>query len=75
MAFGETVGRFIGTPDKAFFYGIDHEHLRCVMPEIVFVIFQMTFAVIAPAIIFGAGWCTFPSATGSGAKGGCINWG
>ena len=54
LAFGDTVGWFIGMPDKAFFYGIDHEHLRGDMPEIVFVIFQMTFAIIAPAIIVGA---------------------
>ena len=54
LAFGDTVGWFIGMPDKAFFYGIDHGHLRGDMPEIVFVIFQLTFAIIAPAIIVGA---------------------
>ena len=54
LAFGETIGWFIGMPDKAFFYTINHEHLRGNLPEIVFVIFQMTFAIIAPAIIVGA---------------------
>ena len=54
LAFGETVGWFIGMPDKAFFYNINHEHLRDNLPEIVFVMFQMTFAIIAPAIIVGA---------------------
>ena len=54
LAFGDTVGWFIGMPDKAFFYGIDHEQLRGNIPEIAFVMFQMTFAIIAPAIIVGA---------------------
>ena len=36
LAFGETIGWFIGTPDKAFFYSINHEHPRGNLPEIVF---------------------------------------
>ena len=41
-------------PDKVFLYGIYREHLRGEMPQIVFVIFQMTFVIIAPATMVGA---------------------
>ena len=54
LAFGDTIGWVIGMPDKAFFYTINDEHVRGNLPEIVFVMFQMTFAIIAPAIIVGA---------------------
>ncbi|MCY4365720.1 MAG: ammonium transporter [Chloroflexi bacterium] len=54
LAFGETIGWFIGMPDKAFFYSIHQGHVRGNLPEIVFVMFQKAFAIIAPAIIVGA---------------------
>ena len=54
LAFGDTIGWVIGTPEKAFLYSITHGHSREGLPEIVFVMFQMTFAIIAPAIIVGA---------------------
>ena len=54
LAFGETVGGVIGAPFNVFFFGIDHEHMRGNLPEIVFAIFQLTFAIIAPAVIVGA---------------------
>ena len=54
LAFGDSVGWVIGMPDKAFFITINHEHVRGNLPEIAFVMFQMTFAIIAPAIIVGA---------------------
>lgn len=54
LAFGDTIGWVIGMPDKAFFLTINSEHVRGNLPEIVFVMFQMTFAIIAPAIIVGA---------------------
>ena len=57
LAFGDSLFWFIGTLDKAFFLGISPESVYPMhpnIPEIVFVIFQMTFAMIAPAIIVGA---------------------
>ncbi len=54
LSFGESLGWFIGIPYKAFFLGITSESMRGTIPEIVFVIFQMTFAMIAPVIIVGA---------------------
>lgn len=54
LAFGETLGGFIGMPDKAFFYTINQGNVRGNLPEIVFIMFQMAFAIIAPAIIVGA---------------------
>ena len=56
LAFGDSLFWFIGTLDKAFFLGISPESVYPMhpnIPEIVFVIFQMTFAMIAPAIIVG----------------------
>ncbi|MBZ0104687.1 MAG: ammonium transporter [Sulfuricella denitrificans] len=49
---------FIGGLDKMFLYGIDVNALTgnagANIPETVFVIFQMTFAIITPALITGA---------------------
>ncbi|MDR0535635.1 MAG: ammonium transporter [Puniceicoccales bacterium] len=52
-------GKFIGNLDKAFLAGIggkggfSYDHLVGV-PENVFVVFQLTFAIITPALILGA---------------------
>ena len=57
MAFGESLFWFIGTLENAFFLGIAPKTVHPEtpnLPEMVFVIFQMTFAMIAPAIISGA---------------------
>ena len=57
LAFGESLFWFIGTLENAFFLGIAPETVHPEtpnLPEMVFVIFQMTFAMIAPAIISGA---------------------
>ena len=54
LAFGDTLGWVIGIPGKAFLLGIEPGDLRGNLPEIVFLIFQMTFAIIAPVIIVGA---------------------
>jgi len=51
---GGSVNSFIGGFDKAFLTGIGTDTLSGSIPEIVFVIFQMTFAVITPALIVGA---------------------
>ena len=45
---------FIGGLDKAFLAGVARESLVMTIPETVFVTFQMTFAIITPALIVGA---------------------
>ena len=47
-------GLFIGNLDKAFLASIPRGGLRGTIPEIVFFMFQATFAVITPALIVGA---------------------
>ena len=44
----------IGDFSKAFLYGIDAGTLSGDIPEPLFFIFQMTFAIITPALIVGA---------------------
>jgi Amt family ammonium transporter len=45
---------FIGSFDKALFGGVTRESLTLAIPETVFATFQMTFAIITPALIVGA---------------------
>jgi Amt family ammonium transporter len=45
---------FIGGFDKAFMAGITADTLSGSIPEILFFVFQMTFAIITPALIVGA---------------------
>ena len=45
---------FIGGLDKAFFAGLTRDSLTLTIPESVFATFQMTFAIITPALIVGA---------------------
>ena len=56
LAFGDGGGAnaWIGSFDKAFLSGIGTATLSGTIPETVFVMFQMTFAVITPALIVGA---------------------
>ena len=54
LAFGDTIGGVVGGLGKAFFAGITADTLSGTIPEIVFAVFQMTFAVITPALIVGA---------------------
>lgn len=53
LAFGEG-NAFIGSLDKFMLSGITTEALSGTIPEILFVIFQMTFAIITVAIISGS---------------------
>ncbi|TCB52025.1 ammonium transporter [Acinetobacter sp. ANC 4779] len=53
LAFGEG-NAFIGGLDKIMLSGISTEALTGTIPEILFVIFQMTFAIITVAIITGS---------------------
>jgi len=45
---------FVGGFDKAFLSGIARDSLTLTIPETVFMTFQMTFAIITPALIVGA---------------------
>jgi Amt family ammonium transporter len=45
---------FIGGLDKVLFAGLTRESLTAAIPESVFATFQMTFAIITPALIVGA---------------------
>lgn len=45
---------WIGNLDKAFLKGVGLESLEGDIPETVFVMFQMTFAIITPGLIVGA---------------------
>ena len=45
---------FIGGLEKAFMAGVGRDSLTLAIPESVFATFQMTFAIITPALIVGA---------------------
>ena len=47
-------GRFIGDLSRAFLSGMTVDALNGTIPESVFMTFQMTFAIITPALITGA---------------------
>ena len=47
-------GLFIGDLSAAFLSGIGRDTLAGTIPESVFVVFQMTFAIITPALVVGA---------------------
>jgi Amt family ammonium transporter len=53
LAFGEGNG-WLGGLDKAFLVGVTNEAVSGSIPETVFVMYQMTFAIITPALIIGA---------------------
>ena len=46
-------GNFIGNLDKAFLNGVTFDALSGSIPESVFVVFQMTFIMITPALFVG----------------------
>ncbi|KJZ20121.1 ammonium transporter [Loktanella sp. S4079] len=54
IAFGGSGNAFWGGLDKMFLSGIDAETLSGTLPEVLFFAFQMTFAIITPALIVGA---------------------
>ena len=53
LAFGEG-NNWIGDFSKVMMSGIDRETLSGTIPESLFMMFQMTFAIITPALIIGA---------------------
>ncbi|MDP1632131.1 MAG: ammonium transporter [Caulobacter sp.] len=48
------LNQFVGGLDKAFLAGVGVDSLSGTIPESVFLTFQMTFAIITPALIAGA---------------------
>lgn len=54
IAFGPAENGFWGGLDKAFLSGVTRESVWGNIPEPLFVAFQMTFAIITPALIVGA---------------------
>jgi len=54
IAFGPGESGFWGGLDKMFLSGVDADTLSGTIPEVLFFAFQMTFAVITPALIVGA---------------------
>jgi Amt family ammonium transporter len=51
---GGGVNALIGGLDKAFLMSVTPDSLTGTLPEVVFFMFQMTFAIITPALIVGA---------------------
>jgi len=56
LAFGDggTLNAWYGGWDKSFLQGISVATVRGSIPETVFAMFQMTFAIITPALVIGA---------------------
>ena len=54
IAFGGGTSGYWGGLDKMFLNGVTLESLSGTLPEILFFAFQMTFAIITPALIVGA---------------------
>jgi Amt family ammonium transporter len=53
IAFGEA-NAWWGGLGKSFFAGIDVKTVKGTLPETVFAMYQMTFAIITPALVIGA---------------------
>ena len=54
IAFGSGGTGIWGGLDKAFLSGVSSDSLSGTLPEVLFFAFQMTFAIITPALIVGA---------------------
>ncbi|WP_170328878.1 ammonium transporter [Ruegeria arenilitoris] len=54
IAFGEGTSGLWGGLGKAFMNGVNADSLSGTLPEVLFFAFQMTFAIITPALIVGA---------------------
>ncbi len=54
IAFGGGTSGYWGGLDKMFLSGVDADSLAGTLPEVLFFAFQMTFAIITPALIVGA---------------------
>ena len=54
LAFSQGTSGLIGDFSKMFLNNVNSSSLVGTIPEILFVVFQMTFCVITPALIVGA---------------------
>jgi Amt family ammonium transporter len=56
LAFGDGGGHnaWIGSLDRVFLSGIDVKAVKGSIPETVFAMYQLTFAIITPALVIGA---------------------
>ncbi|MEN2994161.1 MAG: ammonium transporter [Thermodesulfovibrio sp.] len=54
LAFSGDIGGIIGYLDKAFLNGVKVDSLQGTIPEVLFSVFQLTFAAITVALISGA---------------------
>ena len=54
LAFGNSVSQLVGDMSRFFYQGLAEDALIGSVPESIFATFQMTFAIIAPALIVGA---------------------
>lgn len=54
IAFGPGESGFWGGLDRAFLNGVNADTVSGTLPEVLFFAFQMTFAIITPALIVGA---------------------
>ena len=54
IAFGSGTSGYWGGLDKMFLAGVTVDSLSGTLPEVLFFAFQMTFAIITPALIVGA---------------------
>ncbi len=48
------LGSFVGGLGKAFLFGVDRGAVSGTIPEVLFFTFQLTFAIITPALMVGA---------------------
>ena len=53
LAFGNDIGHFVGDLSKVLYMGIDYKTLSGTIPEYLFSMFQLMFAIIAVALISG----------------------
>ena len=53
LSFGDSVNGWVGGLSKVFLGGVSRGTTNGTLPETVFVMFQMTFAIITPALIVG----------------------
>ena len=54
LAFGNSISQLIGDTGRFFYQGLAEDTLIGSVPEAIFATFQLTFAIIAPALIVGA---------------------
>ncbi len=54
LSFSEQGNAFIGGLDKLLFAGVTQDALQGSIPEPAFALFQLTFAIITPALVVGA---------------------